>query len=96
MVLFSDTFYIMDSETAIDKGYADLSMTVRPDMRRYRLLDHLLEFKHIPLKELGLSNREIRLKSREELRALPQVKAKLAQAMEQLTRYRATLEQRLW
>ncbi|WP_089729330.1 AAA family ATPase [Candidatus Thiosymbion oneisti] len=93
VVLFSDTFYIMDSETAIDKGYADLSMMVRPDMRKYQLLDHLLEFKYIPLQELGLSNQEIRLKSREELRALPQVKAKLAQATAQLTRYRAILEQ---
>lgn len=92
VVLFSDTFYIMDSETAIDKGYADLSMMVRPDMRKYQLLDHLLEFKYIPLQELGLSNQEVRLKSREELRALPQVKAKLTQAVEQLTRYRATLE----
>ena len=63
MVLFSDTFYIMDSETAIDKGYADLSMIVRPDMRRYQLLDHLLEFKYIPLQELGLSNQDVRLKS---------------------------------
>jgi len=67
-------------------------MIVRPDMRRYQLLDHLLEFKYIPLQELGLSNQDVRLKSREELRALPQVKAKLAQATEQLTRYRATLE----
>ncbi|MCB2262653.1 MAG: PD-(D/E)XK nuclease domain-containing protein, partial [Candidatus Thiosymbion ectosymbiont of Robbea hypermnestra] len=92
VVLFSDTFYIMDSETAIDKGYADLSMMVRPDMRQYQLLDHLLEFKYIPLKELGLSTQEVRSKSREELRALPQVEAKLAQAREQLARYRATLE----
>jgi len=93
VVLFSDTFYIMGSETAIDKGYADLSMIVRPDMRRYQLLDHLLEFKYIPLQELGLSNQDVRLKSREELRALPQVEAKLAQATGQLTRYRATLEE---
>ncbi|WP_141699350.1 hypothetical protein [Candidatus Thiosymbion oneisti] len=46
-------------------------MVVRPDMREYQLLDHLLELIYIPLKELGLSNREVRLKSREELRALP-------------------------
>nr|VFJ54526.1 MAG: hypothetical protein BECKFM1743A_GA0114220_101333 [Candidatus Kentron sp. FM]VFK10463.1 MAG: hypothetical protein BECKFM1743B_GA0114221_101413 [Candidatus Kentron sp. FM] len=35
--------YIMDSETAIDRGYGDLSLILRPDMRRYQLLDHLLE-----------------------------------------------------
>jgi len=45
-------------------------MIVRPDMRRYQLLDHLLEFKYIPLQELGLSNQDVRLKNREELRAL--------------------------
>ena len=93
VVLFSDTFYIMDSETAIDKGYADLSMIVRPDMRQYQLLDHLLEFKYLSLKELNLSNQEIKAKSREELRELPQVATKLDEAKEQLSRYRATLEQ---
>jgi len=73
VVLFSDTFYIMDLETAIDKGYADLSLIVCPDMRRYQLLDHLLEFKYIPLKELGLNSQGVKSKSREELRARPQV-----------------------
>uniref|UniRef100_UPI000AA67853 AAA family ATPase n=1 Tax=Candidatus Thiosymbion oneisti TaxID=589554 RepID=UPI000AA67853 len=59
VILFSDTFYIMDSETAIDTGYADLSMIVRPDMRRYQLLDHLLEFKYVPLKALNMSSEEL-------------------------------------
>ncbi|WP_133510078.1 AAA family ATPase [Candidatus Thiosymbion oneisti] len=93
VILFSDTFYIMDSETAIDTGYADLSMIVRPDMRQYQLLDHLLEFKYVPLKALNMSSEEIKSKSREELRALPQVKDKLTEASEQLARYRAMLEQ---
>nr|VFK11979.1 MAG: PD-(D/E)XK nuclease superfamily protein [Candidatus Kentron sp. LPFa] len=92
VVLFSDTFYIMDSETAIDKGYADLSMIVRPDMRRYQLLDHLLEFKYIPLKKLGLDSREIKGKSRAQLRALPMVRANLAEATDQLAEYRVALE----
>nr|VFJ75054.1 MAG: Glycosyl transferase family 2 [Candidatus Kentron sp. FW] len=39
------------------------------------------------------SPEEIRAESREELRALPQVAAKLTEATEQLSRYRATLEQ---
>ncbi|MCB2262549.1 MAG: AAA family ATPase [Candidatus Thiosymbion ectosymbiont of Robbea hypermnestra] len=93
VILFSDTFYIMDSETVIDTGYADLSMIVRPDMRRYQLLDHLLEFKYVPLKALNMSSEEIKSKSREELQALPQVKDKLTEASKQLARYRATLEQ---
>lgn len=93
VLLFSDTFYIMDSETVIDTGYADLSMIVRPDMHRYQLLDHLLEFKYVPLKALNMSSEEIKSKSREELQALPQVKDKLTAASEQLACYRATLEQ---
>ena len=92
VVLFSDTFYIMDSETAIDKGYADLSMIIRPDMRKYQLLDHLLEFKYISLKEQGLSAEAIKEKTREELQALPRVEAELDAAKKQLSRYRATLE----
>ena len=93
VVLFSDTFYIMDSETAIDKGYADLSMIIRPDMRKYQLLDHLLEFKYVPLKELGLSGEEVKAKTRQELRALPRVAAALDEAEAQLSRYRAALEE---
>ncbi|VFN00214.1 MAG: PD-(D/E)XK nuclease superfamily protein [Candidatus Kentron sp. G] len=92
VLLFSDTFYIMDSETAIDKGYADLSMIVRPDMRKYQLLDHLLEFKYIPLKELNMTGEEINSKSREQLRALPRVAGALTEAGGQLSRYRASLE----
>ncbi|SEH05071.1 AAA family ATPase [Candidatus Venteria ishoeyi] len=92
VTLFADTFYIMDSETAIDKAYADLSLIVRPDMRQYALLDHLLEFKYISLKDLGLSGEQVREQSREELLALPLVKKQLADAGEQLGRYRETLE----
>ena len=73
VVLFSDTFYIMDSETSIDKGYADLSLIVRPDMRQYQLLDHLLEFKYVSLKDLGLSGEQVLEQSREELAALPAI-----------------------
>jgi hypothetical protein len=75
--LFNDAAYIMDSETAIDtcpersrrKGYGDLSLIVRPDMRQYALLDHLLEFKYVALKDLpGLDSRSIAQIPREELR----------------------------
>ena len=33
VTLFSDAFYIMDSETAVGRGYADLSLILRPDRR---------------------------------------------------------------
>jgi len=92
VVLFSDTHYIVDSETAIDKGYADLSLIVRPDKREFKLLDHLLEFKYLALGDLKLSSEQIRAMDREEVRALPQVRKKLDEANAQLARYRRDLE----
>ena len=92
VTLFNDTFYIMDSEPALDKGYGDLSLILRPDMRQYQLLDHLLEFKYVPLKTLGLSSEAVGAMDREALRALPAVAEQIQDAKTQLTRYRATLE----
>jgi len=91
-VLFNDIFYIMDSETALQRGYGDLTMLVRPNMRRFKLLDFLLEFKYIPLKEIGLSGAEVRALSAEAVRELPLVKANLAAAVNQTPAYRQTLE----
>lgn len=48
-LLFNDTFYIMDSETSLERRYADLTMIVRPDMRHHLLLDFLIEFKYVKL-----------------------------------------------
>ncbi len=92
VTLFNDTFYIMDSEPALDKGYGDLSLILRPDMRQYQLLDHLLEFKYVPLKTLGLSSEAVGAMDREALRALPAVAEQIKDAETQLTRYRTTLE----
>nr|VFK27241.1 MAG: Predicted AAA-ATPase [Candidatus Kentron sp. MB]VFK31079.1 MAG: Predicted AAA-ATPase [Candidatus Kentron sp. MB]VFK75509.1 MAG: Predicted AAA-ATPase [Candidatus Kentron sp. MB] len=92
VALFNDVAYIMDSEIAIDRGYNDLSLILRPDMRKYQLLDHLLEFKHLRWAELGSKNAEMRDMTREELRQLPPVARKLAEAKTQLAGYRETLE----
>ena len=92
-LLFNDTFYIMDSETAIDRGYGDLILVLRPDMRRYKLLDHLLEFKYLPWKVLGVKGGEGRKTSREALRKVPAVAERFEAAEAQLARYRKTLEE---
>ena len=44
-LLFDDRLYMMVSENEINHGYSDLSLIVRPDMRRFQVLDILLEFK---------------------------------------------------
>jgi hypothetical protein len=92
VTLFNDAFYLMDSEPALERRYADLLLRVRPDMRQYALLDHLLEFKALSLKAVGLTSAELAAKSRDELRALPAVVEKLREAENQLTTYRAILE----
>jgi hypothetical protein len=93
VTLFNDAFYLMDSEPALGRGYADLLLRVRPDMRQYALLDHLLEFKTVSLKTVSLASVELAAKPRAELRALPTVAEALRDAERQLTSYREALEQ---
>ncbi|MDM8528506.1 AAA family ATPase [Anaerolineales bacterium HSG24] len=92
-VLYNGLYYTVDSETTLQRGYADLTMIIRPDMRPYPLLDHVIEFKYLKLKETGLSGAEVRALSEEKLRALPKVQAKLNDADSQLSRYRQGLHE---
>ena len=91
-LLFNDTLYIMDSEPALQRDYADLVMIVRPDMRQYQLLDVLIEFKYLKLKELEMSGAEVRQLGRAALVDLSKVQTKLAEARVQLQKYRQTLQ----
>ena len=93
ITLFNDLAYIMDSETAIARGYCDLSLIVRPDRRQYALLDHVIEFKHLKVSDLpGLDSAALAAMPREELRARPEVARLLTEAQGQLADYRKTLE----
>jgi hypothetical protein len=93
-LLFDDRLYMMVSETEVDHGYVDLSLIVRPDMRRYQALDLLLEFKYAGLHDLGLSGEQLRQRAPDELAALPVVAAKLREAEAQARRYGAALRER--
>lgn len=93
VTLFNDIAYIMDSETAIARGYCDLSLIVRPDRRQYALLDHVIEFKHLKVGDLpGLDSEALASMSRDELRARPEIARLLSEANTQLAGYRKTLE----
>jgi len=91
-LLFNDTLYIMESETELQRGHADLTMIVRPDRRQYRILDILIEFKFVSLKEAGLEGKTLETMDREALRALPAVQSKQREAEAGLARYRAKLK----
>ena len=93
-LLFDDRLYVMVSETERDHGYIDLSLIVRTDMRRYPALDLLLEFKYVSLKQLKLDGEAVRVKTMDELAALPAVQAELAAATEQARRYGTALTER--
>ena len=91
MLLAEDTFYIVDSETALERSYADMTLIVRPDMRRYQLLDFLIEFKFVSLDEVKLSGEQVAALDLDELRALPAVRKKQQEATGKLQRYAAIL-----
>ncbi|MCP4107949.1 MAG: AAA family ATPase [Desulfobacteraceae bacterium] len=91
-LLFNDTFYIMDSEPALERKYADMIMIVRPDMRQYKLLDFLIEFKYVNLKKNNLSSDKVRKMSEKELSSLSLVKEKMAESEAKLKEYRLLLD----
>ena len=94
MLLFNDTFYIVDSETELGRRYTDLTLIVRPDMRRYQLLDFLIEFKYVKLTEVELTAEQVKQLSDDELKAKKIVFKKLAESESQLKSYRQTLQSR--
>ncbi len=106
-LLFNDTLYFVDSETAIRRTYADLTLILRPDLRhRQDLRDFILEFKFLKLGDVKLEMVKegatepikqpldgvtARQLSQDELRSLPEVQAQLAQARTQLQSYQRDL-----
>lgn len=93
-LLFEDHLFIVDSEPALARGYGDLLLLIRPDMRQYKLLDILLEFKFVKLSETGLDRHDLRQKHNEELKTVDAVQKKITEATTQLRQYRATLTQK--
>ncbi|MGH9837428.1 MAG: AAA family ATPase [Blastocatellia bacterium] len=93
-LLFNDLLYLMDSETAAGRRYADLTMIARPNVRRHQVYDLLLEFKFVKPGDLGLSGEQLRGMSRTDLAALPSVAQKLAEARAQVVDYLRELRER--
>ncbi|MEZ5673219.1 MAG: AAA family ATPase [Thiotrichaceae bacterium] len=93
-ILFNDIFYVMDSEQELNKGYADLSLIVRPDMRQYQLLDHVLEFKYLKLDDVKMSGKQAKATPRADLLKLAPVQKSIEEATKQLNYYRKALNNR--
>ena len=93
-LLYNDILYVMDSESEIDRRYADLTMIIRPDMRQYAILDILIEFKFVSLKSAGLKGEQARNLTNEQLGKIPQMAREMRDAKSQLRDYGRTLEKR--
>ncbi len=93
-ILFDDIFYIMDSETELQRRYADLSMIVRPERRQSPLKNLLLEFKFIHLGKAGLTGEKARQMSIEDIKALPEVQQKFTDGKTQLVDYQKRLQRK--
>ncbi len=93
-LLYNDILYVMDSESGIERRYADLTMIVRPDMRRFSILDVLIEFKFVPLKDAGLSGEQARKLPPERPRALPPMVREMEDARAQAGENGRALERR--
>ena len=93
-LLYNDILYIMDSEKEIGRGYADLTMIIRSDMRRFKILDILIEFKYVSLKDAGLTGEKARELSGRELQTLPRMRAKMEEAKNQVEQYGNALEEK--
>ena len=93
-LLYNDILYIMDSEPEINRRYADLTMIIRPDKRKFKIFDVLIEFKYVSLKEAGVTGTQAEKLSKDELLHIPQVKKALKEGKEQVMGYGANLEKK--
>ncbi len=93
-LLYNDILYIVDSERETGRGYADLTMIIRPDMRRFNIFDVLIEFKYIKLGDAGVTGEQARQLTREELTTIPVMITQMKNAREQAGRYGDELEKK--
>jgi len=90
--LFNDKLFIMDSEPELNRGYADMSMIVRPDMRHYGIFDVLMEFKFISLATLNMTGEAVADATEEALLEMPAVAKAFDGAEQQLHSYLPNLQ----
>ncbi len=94
-LLFDDTRYVTYSELELSRGYVDLCLLVRPQMRRHGYYDLLFEFKYVRRNQLGKKGLELRNMSSAAVRQLSPVAKALAEARDQAKRYSEGLLKRL-
>jgi len=90
-ILFDDQRFVVHSELEVERQYVDLCLFVRPENPYPNPFDILFELKLVRRKALGKKGQELRAMDETALRELPALKTALAEAREQVERYRAAL-----
>ncbi len=93
-LLYNDILYVMDSEPELERRRADLTMIIRPDARRFTILDILIEFKFVTLKDAAMSGDQAQALSAEELQANRLMGQAMAEARKQVRRNMEILNRR--
>ena len=93
-LLYNDTLYIMDSEPEVERRFPDLTMIVRPDMRRFNVFDVLIEFKYVKLGELKMSGEQLRKARLQTLQQIPLMQRQMAAATQQARDYGDALQRK--
>ncbi len=93
-LLYHDTLYIMDSEPEAERRFPDLTMIIRPDMRRFKIFDVLIEFKYVKIGSLDMSAERIRKASLHTLQQIPLMQREMQQATQQATDYGDALQRK--
>ncbi|CAN2040129.1 hypothetical protein GMMP15_1550020 [Candidatus Magnetomoraceae bacterium gMMP-15] len=93
-LLYNDILYIIDSEKEVKRNYTDLTMIIRPDMRRFKIFDVLIEFKYVKLSKANLTSEKARKLSLEELKNIEIMKSKMDEAKDQVIKYGAALNKK--
>ena len=93
-LLFDDYRYYAFSEPEVGRGYADMCLIVRPELRAARRFDLQFELKLVRKKALGKSGEELRGMTEDALKELPAVKTAFDDARAQVVRYTAALKVR--
>ncbi len=93
-LLYNDIIFIMDSETEIDRRYADLTMIIRPDKRYGKVFDVLIEFKFVTLKDAGMTAEKAQQLSEDELMSIPEISKQFNDGENQVQAYGKKLEKK--
>lgn len=91
--LFNDALYIMESEREHRKGYPDLVMVVRPDIRTIQdIMDIVIEFKYLKLSDINKKHQELLEMDENEIAGLPQAVHAMKEGANQVVRYAESLK----